>query len=127
MGSAVSIDELSDKIVETVREFTDEVSARIPGIVEANAKGAMYDLRSNSPRSTGDYGKGWKLKKTYSREGFVGYLIHNATDYQLTHLLELGHANRDGGRTQAFPHIGPVADAWGMRLTEQLKAASGSA
>ncbi|MFM9785961.1 hypothetical protein, partial [Streptomyces scabiei] len=43
---------------------------------------------------------GWRKK----RDG-TGYIVHNSTDFQLTHILEKGHAKKSGGRTQAQPHI----------------------
>ncbi|HZH62393.1 MAG TPA: HK97 gp10 family phage protein, partial [Metabacillus sp.] len=64
------------------------------------AKNTVNYLKKNSPENTGDYAKGWAKKKVGTAQ-----VIHNRTDYQLTHLLEKGHVNRDGSRTEAIPHI----------------------
>jgi hypothetical protein len=38
------------------------------------------------------------------------WIIHNKTDYRKTHLLEHGHAKKNGGRVAAQIHIGPAED-----------------
>ena len=67
------------------------------------------DLRHNSPELTGDYQKGWTVKKVKD-----SYIVHNKDEYQLTHLLEHGHIKRDGGRTTPSVHIRP-AEAYAIR------------
>ena len=63
-------------------------------------------LKADSPEKTGDYAKGWRMKKTSK-----GYIVHNKTDYQLTHLLEHGHARKGGGRdVKAKVHIRPAEE-----------------
>ena len=51
------------------------------------------DIKRDSPEKTGDYAKGWRKKKTLK-----GWIVHNKTDYQLTHLLEYSHARKGGGK-----------------------------
>ena len=51
-------------------------------------------MSANSPKDTGDYKKGWRIKQDKARKSII---VHNATDYQLTHLLEHGHVKRNGG------------------------------
>ena len=58
-------------------------------------------------KGTGDYAKGWRLTVENKRLTSDA-IIHNKKLPGLPHLLEHGHANRDGGRTEGKVHIAPV-------------------
>ena len=94
---------IADEINKALREFTSEVEEGLEEKKKQAAKNAVKELKQKSPRDTGDYARGWRSKKVGN-----AYVIHNATNYQLTHLLEKGHAKRGGGRVPGIPHIRPV-------------------
>ena len=95
-------------------DLLDEVSKRVEGIMKTVIKETAMEtaakLRNTSPRKYGDYAQGWKAGKQRGGD----YVVHNATDYQLTHLLENGHVvrNKKGtyGRAPAIKHIKPVEE-----------------
>ena len=108
-------------------DILDEVKKSCKGVLEtqslAVAKETVTKIRNASPRLTGSYARGWRVSK---RGG--GLVVHNATDYQLTHLLENSHviANGSGtyGRTTPIKHIEP-AGQWASeelprRIIEEL-------
>lgn len=108
MGNRVRIDGLADAVVEAIQEYADATAEGIKKAAGETADSCVKELRSTSPKQTGDYRKGWKKKKAFENATSVRYTVHNATDYQLTHLLEKGHAKRNGGRVAAIPHIEPA-------------------
>lgn len=99
----IGIDSLADEIANTLKEYTAEVEEGLEKAKEKNAKDGAKKLKVASPKKTGKYAKGWRAKKV----GGV-WVVHNATDYQLTHLLEKGYAKVGGGRVAGRPHIAPV-------------------
>ncbi|MED4052938.1 HK97 gp10 family phage protein [Niallia taxi] len=101
----VSINQLNNEIMRQLNIYTNEVKEKIIDTQQELGKEAVKELKSNSPKDTGDYRKGWRLKKDKDK-----VIVHNKTNYQLTHLLEKGHANRDGGRTTPQVHIDPVEE-----------------
>ncbi len=101
----VSIDNIANEIARQLRTYTNEVEAEVEVIKERVSKDAVSELKTTSPKLTGSYRKGWRKKKVGNK-----VIIHNQTDYQLTHLLEKGHANKNGGRTPAKVHIQPVEE-----------------
>ena len=124
MADVVNIAGLGDAIADAVRAYTEDVIDGIEPLVDSTAKDTLSDLRAASPvqgiASGGAYRKGWRISKVYSRNGFQGRVLHNKTDYQLAHLLEFGHALRNGGRASAIPHIAPVAEAHLPRFAKDL-------
>lgn len=108
-------------------DILDEVKKSCKCVLQtqslAVAKETVTKIRNASQRLTGSYARGWRVSK---RGG--GLVVHNATDYQLTHLLENSHviANGSGtyGRTTPIKHIEP-AEQWASeelprRIVEEL-------
>lgn len=96
--------DIADEITKALSEYTDEVKIGIEVASEETADEAINTLKANSPEGKrGKYSKGWRKKQTKN-----GYIIYNSTNAGLTHLLEKGHAKRNGGRTKAQAHIEPA-------------------
>jgi hypothetical protein len=68
---------------------------------------ALRTASANTFGGSGRYAKGWTATTQRTRAG-TSAVIHNASTPGLPHLLENGHANRDGGRTPGRPHIAPI-------------------
>lgn len=98
-----------------IKDILDEYSSDIQeGITETAYKVAedgKNKLRVTSPKKTGSYRKGWRVDKRHGK-GYVHASIYNATDWQLTHLLEKPHAIRNQygtwGTSKPQVHIEPV-------------------
>lgn len=105
---------ISIQMKQILDEYTDEVNDVLHEAAKTTADEAEDRLHNTSPRKTGDYAAGWEVKQ----EGKYDYIVHNSTNYQLTHLLENGHVirNKKGtyGRAPAHKHIKPV-ETWANR------------
>lgn len=93
-------------LVKELEKYSDEVAEEIGNLAEDSGREAMSTLKSTSPKRTGKYRKSWKIKIERNKS-FVNVKVYN-TQSGLPHLLEYGHATRNGGRTRAIPHISPV-------------------
>ena len=129
MSKKVTVDELASAIMKELEEFQNVTDEAVEKGVSETAKDAVKELQNAHPSGSGRYGswdkkynKGWKVMQTKTDKRYhKKATIHNATDYQLTHLLEKGHALRNGGRTRAFPHIAPVAEKCENELVKNIK------
>ena len=107
--------DLSSEITKLLREYTTDVEEGLEQAKAQVAKETAELLRRTSPRKTGSYAKGWRA----GRQGRAA-VVYNATDYQLTHLLEKGHAKRGGGRVPGIPHIGPAEEYAIQRFEDEV-------
>lgn len=125
MAQQVSVDQLAQAVTEALTEYRDEVTEDLKASVKAVAKLTVKELKKTSPRDTGDYAKGWVSTKAYESREDIRIQVHNKKHYQLTHLLEDGHAKRGGGHVDGKPHIGPAADNASRRLEKEVKVKVG--
>lgn len=95
------------QVVDILNEYSEDIQEGITEEAQSIAKKGVAELKNTSPKRTGDYRKGWRVK-TDKGKGYVRSIIHNATNYQLTHLLEKPHALRNGRLSRPQVHIAPV-------------------
>ena len=129
MNEKIKPEQLSDAIMEGLEEYKDLSTDAMKEAVERTAKDVKKEIQSKAPVRTGKYKKSWKVTKTDENAEKLVMTVH-AGRYQLTHLLEHGHAKRGGGRVAAIPHIAP-AEADGVKeledkITDALEKGEGS-
>lgn len=81
-------------INKILNEYSSDIQEGITNAAIEVAEEGKKELKATSPRKTGSYSKGWRVDKR-SGKGFVHTTIYNATNWQLTHLLEKEHVIRN--------------------------------
>ena len=94
-------------INEILNEYSHEIQEGITESAIKVAENGKNKLKVSSPKKTGKYSKGWRVQKKQGN-GYIHTTIHNATDWQLTHLLEKPHLLRNGKKSKPQVHIEPV-------------------
>ena len=114
-----SIDSMAAEIMKGLNEYSELADAAMKKSVRKTATFVKKEIAANAPKRSGKYGKSWATKKTAENSHTLTMTVHSKDRYQLAHLLEHGHAKRNGGRVDAKPHIAP-AEAHGADLLESL-------
>lgn len=112
---------LEKELGEILGEYVEQVGEKTDKILKAVARDTANDLKSSSPKDKGDYAKSWSVKTVKSGR-LSSYVVHNKKHYRLTHLLENGHAKRNGGRVAARVHIKPAETKGIKEAIERLEA-----
>ena len=118
MASTVSVDGLADAVMDALMEYKDLTTDAVKSAVKKSSKQAKEDIISGAPRKSGRYAESWKVKTTTDTATSFGQTVYSPKRYMLAHLLEFGHAMRNGGRTRAISHIAP-AEQSAIELLEQ--------
>lgn len=123
-GKVIGPNDFSPYLKALLDEYGDDVFHALIESTEEVTKQSRNKLRTAGGfrNRTGRYRKGWRAEISKTRGGCTG-TVYNATDYQLTHLLEHGHdvkTSKSGpviGQASAFPHISGVND-WAIEQFE---------
>jgi hypothetical protein len=90
------------EIQRQLQYYARDVAEKVEVAKTETATQFKSDVTRDSPERRPSYKKGWRIKKMPK-----SLIIHNKTDYRLTHLLEYGHQLRNGDRYEGKPHIRP--------------------
>ena len=108
----IKIDELGQAVADALKEYNQQVNEALK---------AARELRSTSPKRTGEYAKGWTQKTSYETADNIRVTVYNNKKPQLAHLLEYGHAKVNGGRVEGKAHIRPAEERAEKQLLGRVK------
>lgn len=101
-------EELAIAIIAELENYQQEVTDAIKADVKETAKECVKEIKMKAPVRTGEYKRGWKYEIEYESNTDIRVRVYNSAKPKLTHLLEFGHASRNGGRVPGIQHIAPA-------------------
>ncbi len=119
--AGIRVEDLASAIEKELSAYSQEVTDGLKKEVKQVAKECKEEIQQNSPVLTGSYKKGWNSQVAYENQEDIRVVVRNKTDYQLTHLLENGHAKVTGGRVEGHPHIAPAEQNAEKKLLKKVK------
>ena len=115
------LDKLDSAISGILQDYADGVIDNVTELTQKFArKGAQAVKGAASSNGWGNYAQGWTSQMDTGRLSAQG-TIYNQKTPGLPHLLENGHALRNGGRSRAFPHISPVEEKISEEFLKAVK------
>ena len=120
MGKTVSIDGLADAVMEELTEYNKLAGETMKKAVTKAGQTVRKEIQGGAPVRTGKYARSWTTKRTKESSTRLEVTVYSPSRYMLAHLLEHGHAKRNGGRTRAFPHIAPAEEAGEKQLEADI-------
>lgn len=119
----------AETIAASLQQFSDEKTKEIKNIITDKSKELAENIKRDSPKRKtkgGKYAKGWTAKKDYENNLNIQYTIYNkSSEASLSHLLENGHAKRNGGRVEGIPHIAPNTERIEKEIDEEIDKTAG--
>ncbi|MFV0363816.1 MAG: HK97 gp10 family phage protein [Suipraeoptans sp.] len=105
MERSVSINDLANAVMAGLNEYADLAADDMKKAVKKAGSTVRKEIQLNAPKDTGDYAKSWAVKNVRETSSSLEITVYSRNRYQLAHLLEFGHAKRNGGRVSGKVHI----------------------
>lgn len=123
MDSTVNINEMEDVIMQGLTEYAELATDDMKEAVKHASSTVRKEITANAPKDTGAFAKSWTAKKVRETSQTLTMVVHSRNKYQLAHLLEYGHAKRNGGRVEGKAHIAPAEQQGIRQLQEEIERA----
>lgn len=123
MSDRVRIDQLAAAVMEGLTEYADLAADELKKAVKKAGNSVKKDIQAGAPKDTGAYAKSWCVKNVKETSNSIELVVHSRNRYQLSHLLEFGHAKRGGGRVPGRTHIAPAEERAERALEQEIEKA----
>ena len=123
----IDVSGFKQAVSELLGQYGERCVEAAQGAAKETAKEGAKKLKhppspiNEKGKKSGEYRKHWTSKTEESRIGVSAIIYGNKPTYRLAHLLEFGHALRQGGRSPAIEHIKPVEDWVNKEAVEKLR------
>lgn len=114
---------LTEQVDDILKDYVNDVTMASNEAVKVCAKESVKQLKAYRGYEDHDkkngFRRSWKTEIEKNRLGDKA-IVYNTNAGQTT-WLEFGHVKRNGGRTEAFPHIADVQTAVGEIFVNQFE------
>lgn len=123
MSEEIKVTEIEKVIMDALEEYADKAEDVIGSTLPLVGRETVDDLKVTSPKRTGHYASSWTygMKQSRGSKKNNKLIVYNKKYYRLVHLLEKGHASRNGGRVEAIVHVKPAQDKAEKKAIERIK------
>ena len=114
MSKKCKPEQMTDILTEYLLELKGDIEEDVVDISNKVIKEAKVELKSISPKANktvklkggttvapGSYAKSWSIKNGQKAKDIYSKIAYNREHYRLTHLLEFGHATRNGRKDKS--------------------------
>lgn len=123
MQTKVKPDGMAEAIMEELNKFSKATATDLKKAINEAGKTAKKEIEKNAPKRTGRYKRSWRVKKMKETADSLEITVHSKDRYQIAHLLENGHAKRNGGRVMGQPHIKGAEETAEKQLMDDIERA----
>lgn len=116
--------DLSKQVADILEEYGDDLDASIKKVLQDVGKEGVAVLKETSSGHvrTGRYAKGWRLEVVKEAFGMFKVVLHNKTDWMLTHLLNNGYYSvRKKDRIKGDGHIDDAEKQINEKLLKKVE------
>lgn len=121
MSDHVSVDGLADAIMANLKEYAGLSADEMKKAIHRAGKTVKKEIEATAPVDSGEYAKSWAVKATKETPTALTVTVYSRNQYRLTHLLEHGHAKRNGGRVPGKAHIAPAEEKGEKQLLSEIE------
>ena len=125
----VSSEKFAFAVAELLDEYSEEVTKVCHECTEETAEKMVKELKTkrSGKKPWKKFPRGWTKTIETKAWGSIEATVHlKKPHYRIGHLLEFGHAKRNGGRVQGFNFIAPVATEYENKYVEEMEKKIGA-
>lgn len=121
MTERVTINKLAEAVIEGLIDYVDLATDEMKSCVKSAGNTVKDEIKKEAPFKSKRYRNSWTVRKTKESSTTLELTVHSRTRYQLSHLLEHGHAKRGGGRVPGKIHIAPAEKRGEEELIQNIE------
>lgn len=128
MNTTISVDELGDAIDKELTLYSEEIIKGVKKQAKESMDQLVRETKATAPvgRRKRHYKDSIRSRKEKESDRSVSYLWYvDGSDYRLSHLLEHGHALRNGGRVSGTHFIqnalDPIMEEYVSKIEEVIQ------
>lgn len=116
--------DLSKAVNAVLEEYGETVEDSMQKVLKDVGQQAVNILKEKSPKMSGRYAKGWRADAEKLAYGSYEIVVHNKTDWNLTHLLNNGfYSVRAKKRIHGDGHIDSAETAINEKFVKEVEGA----